>query len=89
MTTTSPNDLRMPADVGRYTIAKSFEVTARSITAFAGGVENGLDLLPALGGHGWPSSRSSHKRAVCHSRLTVDGELARVLAVSSMVRPPK
>ncbi len=31
-------DLRMPADVGRYTIAKSFEVTARSITAFAGGV---------------------------------------------------
>ncbi len=30
--------LRMPADVGRYTIAKSFEVTARAITAFAGGV---------------------------------------------------
>ena len=32
------NDLRMPAKVGGYTIAKSFEVTARSITAFAGGV---------------------------------------------------
>ena len=32
------NDLRMPAKVGSYTIAKSFEVTARSITAFAGGV---------------------------------------------------
>ena len=31
-------ELRMPADVGRYTIAKSFEVTARTITAFAGGV---------------------------------------------------
>ena len=31
-------ELTMPADVGRYTIAKSFEVTARSITAFAGGV---------------------------------------------------
>ena len=39
-TTTTPTDLRMPADVGRYTIAKSFEVTARSITAFAGGVDD-------------------------------------------------
>ena len=31
-------ELRMASDIGRYTIAKSFEVTARSITAFAGGV---------------------------------------------------
>ncbi len=30
--------LRMSSDVGRYTIARSFELTARSITAFAGGV---------------------------------------------------
>ena len=32
------SELRMTSDVGRYTIAKSFEVTARAITAFAGGV---------------------------------------------------
>lgn len=34
----STSTLRMSADVGRYTIAKSFELTARSITAFAAGV---------------------------------------------------
>ncbi len=35
---TGTAELRMPALVGRYTVAKSFEVTARAITAFAGGV---------------------------------------------------
>ena len=30
--------MRMQSDIGRYTIAKSFEVSARAITAFAGGV---------------------------------------------------
>ncbi len=38
MTAQTPADLRMPAEIGQYTIAKSFEVTARSITAFAGGI---------------------------------------------------
>ena len=37
-TQASPGDLRMPASVGNYTVAKSFEVTARAITAYAGGV---------------------------------------------------
>lgn len=39
MTTDTPTfDLVMPADVGRYTVANSFNVDARSITAFASGV---------------------------------------------------
>ena len=39
MTTDAPTfDLVMPADVGRYTVANSFNVDARSITAFASGV---------------------------------------------------
>ena len=39
MTTAAPTlDLVMPADVGRYTVANSFNVDARSITAFASGV---------------------------------------------------
>lgn len=37
-TQASTGDLRVRAEVGRYTIARSFELTARSITAFAGGV---------------------------------------------------
>ena len=35
---TSTTQLRMPATVGNYTVAKSFEVTPRAITAFAGGI---------------------------------------------------
>ena len=39
MTTDAPAlDLVMAADVGRYTVAQSFDVDARSITAFASGV---------------------------------------------------
>ncbi len=39
MTTAAPTaDLVMPSDVGRYTVANSFTVDARSITAFASGV---------------------------------------------------
>ena len=39
MTTDAPTfDLVMPVDVGRYTVANSFNVDARSITAFASGV---------------------------------------------------
>ena len=39
MTADAPTlDLVMPADVGRYTVANSFNVDARSITAFASGV---------------------------------------------------
>lgn len=37
-TDTSALDLLMPSDVGRYTVAQSFAVDARSITAFASGV---------------------------------------------------
>ena len=37
-TDTSALDLTMRADVGRYTVAQSFDVDARSITAFASGV---------------------------------------------------
>ena len=37
-TDTSALDLLMPSDVGRYTVAQSFSVDARSITAFASGV---------------------------------------------------
>ncbi len=33
-------DLRIQADVGHFTVAKSFEVTARAITAFAAGVDD-------------------------------------------------
>ena len=41
MTTAAPTlDLVMPADVGRYTVANSFNVDARSITAFASGVSD-------------------------------------------------
>ena len=36
--TTNTAELSMRADVGRFTVAKSFEVTARAITAFAAGV---------------------------------------------------
>jgi len=39
MTTDSETSaLRIQAEVGRFTVARSFELTARSITAFAGGV---------------------------------------------------
>jgi len=48
-----------------------------------------LDLRPALGRHGVPSSRRSHARATAHSRLIVAGERPSASAVSSMVIPPK
>jgi len=48
-----------------------------------------LDLRPALGRHGVPSSRRSHARATAHSRLIVAGERSSASAVSSMVIPPK
>ena len=37
-TVTTPEDLKMTSEVGRYTVAKSFTVDTRSITAFAAGV---------------------------------------------------
>ncbi|MYJ58799.1 MAG: MaoC family dehydratase, partial [Chloroflexi bacterium] len=75
MTTTSPNNLRMPADEGRYTIAKSFEVTARSITAFAGGVD---DFNPVYFEDDRPGGLIAHPGMVFswqwNSRFTPDVE---------------
>src|SRR5579875_825836 len=50
-----------------------------------------LDLFPAFGCHVnfGCISRSSHMRAVFHSRFTVAGERSRTLAVSSNVNPLK
>ena len=68
-------ELRMPADVGRYTIAKSFEVTARSITAFAGGVD---DFNPVYFEDDRPEGLIAHPGMVFswqwNSRFTPDAE---------------
>ena len=69
-------DLTMPADVGRYTIAKSFEVTARSITAFAGGVD---DFNPVYFEDDRPGGLIAHPGMVFswqwNSRFTPDIQL--------------
>ena len=69
-------ELRMPADVGRYTIAKSFEVTARSITAFAGGVD---DFNPVYFEDDRPGGLIAHPGMVFtwqwNSRFTPDIQL--------------
>ena len=68
--------LTMPADVGRYTIAKSFEVTARSITAFAGGVD---DFNPVYFEDDRPGGLIAHPGMVFswqwNSRFTPDIQL--------------
>ncbi len=74
-TETTATDLRMPADVGRYTIARSFEVTARSITAFAGGVD---DFNPVYFEDDRPEGLVAHPGMVFtwqwNSRFTPDVE---------------
>ena len=74
-TETAPPDLRMTSDVGRYTIARSFEVTARSITAFAGGVS---DFNPAYFEDDRPGGLIAHPGMVFswqwNSRFTPDVE---------------
>ncbi len=74
-TDTETSDLRMQADVGRYTIAKSFEVTARSITAFAGGVN---DFNPVYFEDDRPEGLIAHPGMVFswqwNSRFTPDFE---------------
>ena len=68
--------LRMPADVGRFTVAKSFEVTARAITAFAGGVD---DFNPAYFEDDRPDGLIAHPGMVFswqwNSRFMPDVEL--------------
>ena len=75
--TSQPLDaLRMPAEVGRYTIAKSFELTARSITAFAGGVG---DFNPVYFEDDRPGGLIAHPGMVFswqwNSRFTPDVQL--------------
>ena len=75
-TATSTSELRMPADVGGFTIAKSFEVTARSITAFAGGVD---DFNPVYFEDDRPEGLIAHPGMVFtwqwNSRFTPDRDL--------------
>ena len=74
-TETASPDLRITSDVGRYTIAKSFEVTARSITAFAGGVD---DFNPVYFEDDRPGGLVAHPGMVFswqwNSRFTPDVE---------------
>ena len=74
-TETASSDLRMTSDVGRFTIAKSFEVTARSITAFAGGVS---DFNPVYFEDDRPGGLIAHPGMVFswqwNSRFTPDVE---------------
>lgn len=66
---------RMASDVGRFTIAKSFEVTARSITAFAAGVN---DFNPVYFEDDRPDGLIAHPGMVFtwqwNSRFTPDVE---------------
>ena len=75
-TATSTSELRMPADVGGFTIAKTFEVTARSITAFAGGVD---DFNPVYFEDDRPEGLIAHPGMVFtwqwNSRFTPDKDL--------------
>ena len=75
-TDTEPSELRIQAEVGRYTIARSFELTARSITAFAGGVG---DFNPAYFEDDRPGGLIAHPGMVFswqwNSRFTPDVEL--------------
>ncbi|MYB23160.1 MAG: hypothetical protein F4066_09780 [Chloroflexi bacterium] len=74
-TDTEPSELRIQAEVGRYTIAKTFEVTARSITAFAGGVN---DFNPVYFEDDRPGGLIAHPGMVFswqwNSRFTPDQE---------------